>query len=82
MARRDRAPDRGITEMKYGGREFKSINTCRDCPDKHPGCHDHCEKYQSALAEWKEKKAAVKHAKRLYKQYDDFRVESLARFRK
>lgn len=21
--------------------------TCKDCQNRHPGCHDHCEKYQT-----------------------------------
>lgn len=31
--------------------------TCKDCPDRYPGCHDHCEKYQSRrAADWELKK--------------------------
>lgn len=27
------------------------ITVCKDCPDRHRACHDHCEKYQTAKAE-------------------------------
>lgn len=30
---------------------------CKDCPDRYPGCHDKCEKYQ-AYAEEREKARA------------------------
>ena len=26
--------------------------TCKDCPNRYPGCHDKCEKYQKEKAEW------------------------------
>lgn len=27
---------------------------CKDCPNRHPACHDTCSKYQEAKAETKE----------------------------
>lgn len=27
-------------------------NPCKDCVDRYPGCHSHCEKYKSWKAEW------------------------------
>lgn len=68
--------------MKYGGTVYKSINTCKDCPDRYLGCHDHCEKYQKALAEWKEKKRFAKKVKRLSREYDGFKIEAMERIRK
>ena len=81
MARRDGAADRDFIKMKYEGTVYRSINTCKDCPDRYIACHDHCEKYQKALAEWKEKKAAIKHAKRMNRLYDGFKIEAMARIR-
>ena len=42
---------RGITE------------TCYQCEDRHPACHDHCEKYLSAKEQWKERQERTKRAK-------------------
>lgn len=28
---------------------------CKDCPDRHLACHDHCERYQ-AFKEWNDKR--------------------------
>ena len=36
--------------------------TCKDCGNRHPGCHSQCEKYQKEKAAYEERKAAnVKH---------------------
>ena len=32
------------------------MQTCKDCGDRYPGCHDHCEVYQTALADRLERK--------------------------
>lgn len=42
---------RGITE------------TCYQCEDRYPACHDHCEKYITAKREWFEKQKIAKEAK-------------------
>lgn len=31
--------------------------TCNDCTNRHPGCHDKCEKYNREKAEWERRKA-------------------------
>jgi hypothetical protein len=28
------------------------INPCKDCADRHPACHSHCEKYKEWKVEW------------------------------
>lgn len=33
--------------------------TCKDCPDRYPGCHDKCEKYRKEKAEWDKTKAKL-----------------------
>ncbi len=30
--------------------------TCKGCPNRAPGCHDHCEKYQDEKAEYEARK--------------------------
>lgn len=67
--------------MKYNGRIYKSINTCLDCPDRYPACHDHCEKYQAALAEWLDKKRVAKSAKRKRRDYDDFKINAMLKYK-
>jgi hypothetical protein len=32
--------------------------TCKDCDQRHPGCHDKCEKYQAEKKVYEERKAA------------------------
>lgn len=37
---------------------------CKDCEDRHPGCHDHCEKYaRSKEKEQKETQVIKENAK-------------------
>lgn len=31
--------------------------TCKDCPNRYPGCHDKCEKYKTEKAEYERLKA-------------------------
>ena len=38
--------------------ETNRIFTCKDCPNRYPGCHGKCEKYQKERAEWDRIKAA------------------------
>ena len=37
---------------------------CKDCQDRHPGCHDKCHRY----AEWKSKLEKVNDERRKYNQ--------------
>ena len=68
--------------MNYNGKIYRSINTCLDCPDRHLGCHDPCEKYQKALAEWKTRKKEIRIAKGIERQYDNYKCEAMKRFNK
>ena len=36
---------------------------CKNCPDRYPACHGHCEKYQTWLAEYRKGEAAIKEWK-------------------
>ena len=31
--------------------------TCKDCPDRYPGCHSNCNKYKREKAIWDKQKA-------------------------
>lgn len=36
-----------------------TIFTCKGCPDRYPGCHDHCDKYKREKAEYEKRKAEL-----------------------
>lgn len=38
-------------------------NQCKGCTQRHPACHDHCQTYNDALAEWHEFTAAARRNK-------------------
>lgn len=38
-----------------------AIFTCKDCSDRHPGCHDHCEKYQNEKVAYEKRKADIRN---------------------
>lgn len=35
----------------------------KDCPDRHPGCHDSCEKYRSAKKQYLDEQTVIKKAR-------------------
>lgn len=41
------------------GNERRIITCCKGCPDRHPGCHGHCNKYQQQLQTYHEQKQAA-----------------------
>jgi hypothetical protein len=66
--------------MEYRGEKQRTIRTtCRDCKERHPGCHAHCQKYQEALSEWMEFKTTTWHNKKLCREINAFEVESVRR---
>lgn len=42
---------------------MKIVPPCKDCPDRHLGCHDKCEKYQAFKKESLDYKTEVNKAK-------------------
>lgn len=66
--------------MEYQGQKFRAIKSnCRGCEKRYPGCHDHCESYQEAQAEWLKFKREIKKNKRLHKEFDSFRIDGTIR---
>lgn len=45
-----------------------SINSCKDCKDRHVGCHSTCEKYINAKKEYDELQEKIKKSK--YREND------------
>ena len=37
-------------------------NPCKDCPDRHLGCHSKCERYKA----WKKEREELKEKARIY----------------
>lgn len=56
-------------------------NTCKDCTDRHLACHDTCEKYQDALAEWNEYKETIKQRKKI-NEYDEYKIQVIAQMKR
>lgn len=47
--------------MRYDGVIYKSpSNTCQGCEDRQIGCHARCERYKTALEEWKRDRKQAK----------------------
>lgn len=66
--------------MRYSGYTYKGPRTsCRECTERHQGCHDHCETYQTALAEWLERKKEIRKKKKLIQQSDRYAIDSVIR---
>lgn len=40
---------------------------CKDCPNRHPGCHGSCEKYQIWRKEWEQLKERERQRKGVYR---------------
>ena len=53
--------------------------TCKDCPDRYPGCHDHCPKYLEQKAKNEEYKKQVKHAMRVDSEFISIRSKQKTR---
>ena len=61
------------------GNSRKSISgCCKFCEDRYPGCHDHCEKYQTARKELDDYNAQIRQAK----QIDEYDAHKIAQIRK
>ena len=39
--------------------------TCQGCPERTPGCHDHCEKYKAEKAEYEARKEEINKEKKV-----------------
>lgn len=46
--------------MRYSGAIYKTPKTqCKGCPNRHLACHDTCESYQRAIADWNDQKKVI-----------------------
>lgn len=66
--------------MKYDGNTYKTPQTqCKDCPNRYPACHDHCESYKKAREMWAERQKEIRREKHKASVYRGFAVESVIR---
>jgi hypothetical protein len=57
-------------------------SVCYECQDRHPACHDTCEKYVNAKTEYEERKAKIKTERDKFKEIDVYHLEAVRRTRK
>lgn len=55
---------------------------CKDCTDRHAGCHGTCEKYLSWNKIHDEEKAVIRKAKTENNEYRDYIIKSVMKRRK
>ena len=68
--------------MRYNGWVYRHPNTpCKECvkPKRHLGCHDHCEEYQAARAEYENIKNAARANEELYRYISEQITKTLRR---
>ena len=47
--------------MRYGGAVYKTPKTkCKNCDHRHLACHDTCQSYKQAMADWQDHKQLIK----------------------
>ena len=56
--------------------------TCKDCQNRHPGCHDKCEKYQAEKKTHDALLAAKREADTLRRNLDQQYVDGVRRAQK
>lgn len=65
-----------MNKARYNGRP----NPCRGCPDRYPGCSDHCTK--SEHLDWKAEQEKIRENRKNYQAPAWVRRESLNRRRR
>lgn len=58
------------------------IHCCRDCPDRHIGCHATCESYIRQKAEYEENKNRIRKIKEKESQFRMLRNDQIEKMRK
>ena len=68
--------------MRYNGWVYRHPNTpCKECAKRYLGCHDHCEEYQAARAEYENIKNAA-HANEELNRYISEQITKTLRRKK
>lgn len=61
---------------------MQKITVCKDCPDRHPACHDRCEKYIKAKQELQERKDMILKAMQKDAVYMDYKRKKIRKERR
>ena len=61
---------------------MQKITVCKDCPDRHPACHDRCEKYQEAKRKVQEEKEKLLTAMKNDAVYADYKRKKIRKERR
>lgn len=68
--------------MYRGFNRQRITESCKDCQDRHPACHDHCERYKEAKKQWDERKEVIKAARDKAREIDLYQKSAVQRMRK
>lgn len=52
-------------------------NGCKDCQDRHVGCHSNCESYKEYLDDLKQRKNIIKEARKDNKEYRSYKRDRI-----
>lgn len=61
---------------------MQKITVCKDCPDRHPACHDRCEKYIQAKKDLQERKDMILKAMQKDAIYMDYKRKKIRKERR
>lgn len=50
-------------------------SVCKDCEERYPACHDHCEKYLTAKSEFEKSREIVRKAKKTDRDFQKYYAE-------
>ena len=58
------------------------ITTCKDCEERHPACHDTCEKYREQKQKFQQEKEFIAHAKEKENVYYDYKRKKNKKYKR
>lgn len=61
---------------------MQKITVCKDCQDRHPACHDRCEKYIQAKKDLQERKDMILKAMQKDAIYMDYKRKKIRKERR
>jgi hypothetical protein len=59
----------------------KTLFPCKDCGDRHVGCHSSCEKYTEAKATYDKQAAWIREMNSAEEDFMDFKINMVIRTR-
>lgn len=65
-----------------GFNRARIMETCRNCQERYPACHDYCKRYKDAKAEYQEQTSIIKQAQKRMMDIDSFHYEAVVKTKK